>query len=172
MIAMVKGKRNWGLLGVGAVFSAVSVYFAIGIFTGGSQQRDAAANFEPVTATVLASDVVSSRTGNPGASGNVTSYQPRIEFQYEVDGKTHRSKRFAYLASRFDRETVEGIVERYPVGGRCTAYYNPAIPEQAILHRSAEAGEFTGAYVVAIVLVSTGLFMLVGGWRGWLRDFR
>jgi len=169
---MAAGKRNWSLLGVGAVFSAVSLYFAIGIFTSGQQQNDAAANYLPVTATVLASDVVSSRTSNPGATGNVTSYQPRIEFEYEVDGKTYRSKRFAYLVSGFDRETVEGIVKRYPVGGRCTAYYDPAQPRQAILHRSAGGGGSTDAYVVAVVLVSTGLLMLVGGWRGWLRDFR
>ena len=160
------------MLGVGILFTAVSSYFAWGIIGSAGQQKSAAATYQPVQATVLSSKVSSHRTSNPGATGNITTYQPRIEFEYQVEGETYRSTRFAYMTSGYEKEDVEGIVKRYPVGSQCTAYVDPVYPQKAILHRGVSEGGFSMAYVVAGILVGTGLLMMVGGWLGWLRDLK
>ena len=163
-----------GSLIVGVIFTAVSLYFAYGIYTSNQKQVDVAANYERVLATIL-DGKVSLTSHNPATGGNsVRTYQPRIHYQYEVGGNTYESTRFSYLApASGDRQEMQAIVARFPVGSKQTAYYDPQNPGEAVLHRSTTRIDLTSGYFwVPFILVSAGLLMILAGWKGWLRRLR
>jgi hypothetical protein len=84
---------------------------------------------------------------------------------------TPESKRFSFLGPSYSgREDAQGIVDRYPVGSRQSAYYDPERPGEAVLHKSVTRIDFfSGYFWVPTVMVVGGLLCMVAGWRGWTR---
>lgn len=87
---------------------------------------------EPVTATVLSSQVLSR------SSKNGVTYYPAITYQYTVQSRTRTADRVFPLPIRVstsNRRWAEGIVADYPVGRKVPAYYDPQNPDRAFLVR-------------------------------------
>jgi hypothetical protein len=78
---------------------------------------------------------------------------------------TPESKRFSFLGPSYSgREDAQGIVDRYPVGSRQSAYYDPERPGEAVLHKSVTRIDFFSGYFWVPTV------MVVGGCCAWLRD--
>jgi hypothetical protein len=167
-------KVNWEMLLPGLLFTAFASYISYAIFWSHQQQEDAARNYQPVVATILDSKVVESRVRDAATGGPVRSYQPLLRYQYQVDGRLYQSSRFSYLGpANSSRDTVQAIVESYPVGSQQTAYVNPSDPQQAVLQRSQVSVDLMSGYFwVPTVMVAVGLLLVFGGWRGWGRGLR
>lgn len=68
-------------------------------------------------------------------------YSVALEYAYEVDGTTLKSKRVAFTDSFTKSEgQCEKIAARYPVGSPVTVYYDPEKPTKAVLDRATGCG--------------------------------
>lgn len=113
-----------------------------------SARRD---EFDPVEARVLGSELTVS-------TGESTSYNPNIEYEYTVAGKTYTSES-VYPGTDFDiqnKSTAESLVETYSEGDIVEAYYDPANPTDAFLENKSVA---TGSI---IIIITTGFGTVVG----------
>ncbi|MDG2123141.1 MAG: DUF3592 domain-containing protein [Verrucomicrobiales bacterium] len=76
-----------------------------------------------------------------------TSYHFRVEFAYEVDGKTlsstnyKRPRRNEWTSKH--EGTVDKLVHEFPAGSDTTCYVDPADPAMAVLKRESKAPLYT-----------------------------
>ncbi|GEM_PF-6658156 len=167
-------KVDWGTLIVGLAFTTFALYISYAIYWSQQQQADAAANFEPVLATILDSKISQTTQRDAATGGPVRIYQPRIQYEYTVSGDTYQSTRFSYLGpASQSQEDVQRIIDRYPPGSRQSAYYNPGNPAEAVLHKGKTSIDLKSGYFwVPFILVAAGLFVIFVGWKGWMRGWR
>lgn len=98
-------------------------------------KRRALQTFVPVEAVVVSQLMIEDNTGD------ITGYKPAIEYEYEVDGTTHRSTTIWSGASpvqsdyHFSRQKAQHLLDQYPVGQTVPAFRDPADPTQAFLIR-------------------------------------
>jgi hypothetical protein len=70
-----------------------------------------------------------------------TSYNPVIEYTYQIGGKAYQGNRvFAGATMSYDLGTAQGIVNRYQPGMAVTVHYDPADPTQAVLETTSKGG--------------------------------
>jgi hypothetical protein len=69
---------------------------------------------------------------------NITN-EPRVEYNFQVDGRTYRGRRVTIREKTADFE-LEPILARYPVGASVTVYYDPTNPQNAVLERDLPGG--------------------------------
>jgi len=89
------------------------------------------------------------------------TYEARIRYRYEVDGKQFTGKAVVIGGEvRSSRAKAEARCDTYPVGASPAVFYNPQGPEEACLERAHEGLWLElvgGAFGVAI-----GLLLLFG----------
>lgn len=158
-------KPNWEIFIFSIPFACFSLYMSYGFYLSYQEQQHASADFMPVTATILSSQVHTTMHSNPGSS-STRVHRPRIVYQYQVDGRTYQSRQFSYFSSGQDKETVQAIVDRYPPGSTHHAYYNPAHPSEAVLNRAMPSAWWKHFWFPAIFLAVSAL-SLFAGWKGW-----
>lgn len=110
-----------------------------------------------VPGKILSSEL---RTYWGAAEAGGTRYEPRIEFEYEVEGKRYFSKRRTYgRKARFSERAAQDIVKRYPAGKCVGVFHDPRNPKDAVLERGgAEFG--TVLALLGIMLIGFVLFAL------------
>ncbi len=139
----------------GGVFVLFGVFFTYAILNSARRQNDAANRFRPVEAYVVASRVASSSSGS--GTNRTTSYRPEITYRYIVDGREYTSRTYHFMGiGQGSHAAAAGIVNRYPVGGKVTAYYDPQRPSVAIL-------DPTPVDVTAIYIGAAAVWMFAGG---------
>jgi Protein of unknown function (DUF3592) len=116
----------------------------------------AIAQWPKVRATVTASRYASSTGAARNAHGydvTSTTFVPAVEFQYTLDEKIFTGTQVTRAVEpTSDGESVKRILDRYPVGARVEAFYDPTNPAVAYL----EVGRSTGARVL---MVFGGVFL-------------
>ena len=95
-----------------------------------------------------------------------TDYFPRVQYEYQVDNKTYRSKNVSFVGSfGSGKKAAEDRVKQYPVGQEVTVYYHPNKPKKATL----EPGASNDAAVFAIAV--TGVLIIIC-WLAWAPPIR
>lgn len=145
-----------GILGTGSL-----TMIGLGIWAIRSKHR-AQQTYLPVDAVVLSHRLVEHR----GDGGD--TYEPRVEYEYVLDGVTHKSSNVwagpndSY--SLWPKEAQE-ILDQFPEGQQVEAFCDPGDPEQAfLLHTPPASGVFGGHFVLffcAVVIV----ILLSIAWR-------
>ncbi len=123
-------KLEKGLVGAGVFWCGLTSVFVIVVIGSLAMQVYAQIRFEPVRARILASKI------ETHSDSDGTSYQPRIRYAYNVDGRRHVSERIAYDmggGGSGDRSDAQETLNNFPVGSVRTAYYNPGDPAQSVL---------------------------------------
>ncbi|MBU6412167.1 MAG: DUF3592 domain-containing protein [Planctomycetes bacterium] len=115
---------------VALVFLVVTIGLTHQVWNRMLQQRDAAARFVPVPATILTSEVIRQRS----KSGN--SYRNAITYSYTADGKTYTSDRIAFDYSSSNYDDAKQIETQNQPGAATTAYIDPLNPSSATLWKS------------------------------------
>jgi len=116
------------------------------------RERRARLEWVEVDATVLSSEVVSSR------SSDGTTYTPEVRFTYRFDGRDHESDRYSFgTFSTSDRSYARGVVQDHPEGAEVPALVDPEDPTEAVLDASG------AAFPKGVVLFLTP-FHCVGVW--------
>ena len=83
------------------------------------------------------------------------SYHVDLEYEFVVDGVTHRGTRIAVVSEEAgDKDYTETLLTKYPVGREVTVSYKPGDPDQSVL----EAGRLG---MVVFFLFLAGLLILV-----------
>jgi hypothetical protein len=97
--------------------------------------------------TITATEV--KRSVNRDDDGHESyAYYPAVEYTYQVGTQTFTSKRLGFggILAQKDPSVAQKAIQRYPVGGPVTVYYDPAKPSDAVLER--QAGGLKWALVV------------------------
>lgn len=110
-------------------------------------------NWPGTTGEITYSDVRTSRDEDG------TTYHADVEFAYVVDDRRYESDTvsFGQYGSSNRRHAAE-IVDRYPVGTQVSVYYDPAVPDTAVL----EPGVTWSSYFVlglGLIFVCTSLII-------------
>lgn len=63
----------------------------------------------------------------------VTKFRPDITYRYEVKGRSYAGAQTNIRKVSRERDTVERVLARYPVGATVTVHYNPDDPAEAML---------------------------------------
>ena len=87
--------------------------------------------------------------------GDSTSY-PGVKYQYDVNGKTYDGERIVFGSAA---DLPRGTLDRYPVGGTVTVFYDPNDPESAVLQTASTSSMYIGI-VLGPILVIVAIIML------------
>jgi len=121
--------RDWHLAfrGLGCLFAGVGALVALYMARAVFRARRSV-SWPVVDGTVVRSEVVTETTGN-----GITTYDPEVSFEYEVAGQRYRSRRIIFVDINYGRDAARATVDRYPVGSRVSARYDPRNPKIAVL---------------------------------------
>lgn len=143
-----------GLLVGFILFLIGLIFLIIGLVAA---KRAKTAQSWPVIPGVVLSSTVVQHESTDSDGGSSVSYEPKVEYQYNVMGQTYTAKRIAYGANSFDYKKASEIASRYPAGAQVNVHYNPDKAKDATLEASATGGKlFTifGAIMGAAGLVT------------------
>ena len=144
--------------------------FAAGIFLlawGGYEMKRAYESRSwPNTQGTVISSYIDKRSHRDSNKRTSIVYTPKIQYQYQVEGKHYTCKRIAFGGeSGGKRSKAKKVVDRYPSGKKVTVYYNPQDPKVAVL----KAGFSWGAI---LAFLAGGIFFGVGvmGFKAYRRN--
>lgn len=90
------------------------------------------------------------------------SYEPVIEYEYDVAGTIYQGNRVAFGASGVSQKSAEDTLAHFTPGSQISVYYNSQNPAEAVLERQAKGGTLMiiiGGLFLGVSLV----FLCVGG---------
>lgn len=135
-----------------ALFGLALIAFAV----MNARRASAAAAWPSVPGTILVSRLTSGEVSS-GDDSSTTRYDVKLEYEYAVDGQTHRGKRLAFgSVGSTDRAAVERHLTRYPEGAKVEVFYDPRDPKAAVLEKRA-SGQNLMAIVMGVVVIATGV---------------
>jgi len=107
--------------------------------------------------------ITKSELNKSGGGDSSISYEPQVEYQYEVDGKLYKSKRLYFgssIGSYFKKRKSQKYVNKFPVNSKVTVYYNELNIKQSVLE--------TGIHSEILLLFVTGILICIGGYLAML----
>jgi hypothetical protein len=119
--------QSTGIQNVGFVIAFLAIFSLVGVGLM-AMQVERLLLWRPVPATVQAA-TIDAVHGNKGG----TSYRPIVTYAYLVGGRAYSSTSVTVINVSRSRSWAVGIVSRYPVGSRTTAYIDPSAPAHAYL---------------------------------------
>ena len=128
------GVLRWIFGGFFALVGLALLAFATATMITASNSR----TWPQAQGTMLVSAVdrkTSTARDGPGrTSSTSTSYMPRVEYRYEVDGEAHTGTRLELLErGEGTRAKVAAKLEKFPQGAKVAVYYDPDDPAQSVL---------------------------------------
>lgn len=123
-------KTAWAITAITVIFMAVGGFFVVqGVHEW--MLAKASAAWPTVTGTVTHSEVTRHTSTSKGRTR--TSYNARIEFDYEIDGVRHHGNRRTYRVTSASQSGAQEAVDRYPVGSTVIVSYDPNDRTRAVL---------------------------------------
>ena len=119
--------------------------------------RASASKDWPTAAGKIVSSEVNHRTNRQAT----TTYHPRLQYTYVVDGTTHRGRRVAYgsLGSS-NPSRAQRIVKKYPRGKAVTVHYMPDDPAVCLLEPGVHGQAFSQP-LYGLVIIGAGVALLI-----------
>jgi Protein of unknown function (DUF3592) len=149
----------FGGFGLVMLYVGVTQYF---------RQRRLLRRAQPVDATILKSEVFSSKSADTDSrllrDNSTTTHRPELRFRYEVNGQTYESELLypnIIGVGYASRESAAEVLTPFPVGAKVRAFVDPALPDQACLIAEAGAGPVVFV-IIGILLPPVAWF--VGQW--------
>lgn len=160
---------RWLWLIFGVLWLSLTGWFSYWALNSYREQMRAHRSYLPVSARVLKSEVKTL----PGTGSSPDTYMPSVRYEFEVGDKRYIAERLHFLGSSYnDIAEARRRLERFPVGAKVTAYYDPDDPERAVLDNSApgRAGAFLAAalgvfWLAGLGAVAYGLWPFLRGLR-------
>ncbi len=156
------------LLALGVLFTLASLILAgVGAVIAIRQERRLATYVEG-QATIVSTSVETTTTTRAKGGGTSTSYEPVVEYEYVVDGRTYRSKElspssFVWRSAGF----AERVLERFQVGWQYPCWHDPDDPSEAFLLRETIFLPYF-LVVIAAPFLAMGI-LCIGMVREWSR---
>lgn len=124
-------------------------------FAEAQHQHHVISTYQPVQAKVLSSQVKPWE-----GSHHEIHYDADIKYQYDVNGTVFQSDRLAPLITWGSQEWADSMVQRYKVGERCDAFYNPDNPAEAVLLRGYTFDPYKDMLDGAFIFTGGSFFVL------------
>lgn len=139
-----------GIIGFGTVF----LILAIGCIATVVRSW----TWPATTGRIQSSRVASFRVA--GEQTYHTAYKPRVLYEYEVGAKTFTSDRinFGFVLGGTSERQAKRLAGRYRRGDEVTVYYNPRMPEEAVLRRTASG---TLLFVILAATFLGGAWLII-----------
>ena len=121
---------------------AIFIFFALPPL----QYAAASKNWPSVPGTITKSEVqVFKRDGN-------THYQPDIAYSYTVEGKKYTASKITVGDGSLDNNVTKAkrLQAEYPVDKEVDVYYDPDLPESAVLQPGTKSGDLMLAGISAL----------------------
>lgn len=147
MVGLIVG---FVLLVIGATFLIIGLV---------ALKRAKVAQSWPVTPGRVLSSRVVEHESTDSEGGSSVSYEPKVEYQYNVMGQTYTARRIAFGANSFDYRKATEIASRYPVGAGVNVHYNPDKVKDATLETSAAGGKLFP--ILGGILGAAGLVTMI-----------
>ncbi len=110
--------------------------------------------------------ITHSRLATSQDSEGDTSYRPEIEYDYEIGGQMRHGtkRRFGEMSISGSgvRQTVQRILDRYPVGAKTSVYYDPRHPDWTVLEPGLNGMDFF--IVLFLTPFNLVMLLLLFGW--------
>ena len=126
-------------LGIGTVI-LLFIAGAAGLWIGYERwfHGSGSIDWESVEGEIVSSEVHQYTSYRARGSIRETSYEPRISYQFKVNGESFTGDRIWFDdvpggTEEAGRDKSEEYVERFPAGSSTTIYYDPARPERSTL---------------------------------------
>lgn len=149
----------FGGFGLVMLYVGVTQYF---------RQRRLLHRAKPVNATILKSEVFSSKSADTDSrllrDNSTTTHRPEVRFRYEVNGQTHESELLypnIIAVTYASRESAAEALAPYPVNAKVRAFVDLSLPDQAYLIAEAGAGPLV-FIIIGMLLPPVAWF--VGKW--------
>ncbi len=133
------------------------VLLAMGIVSRARAKRTQ--TWPTALATVLHSEVKQHTRYDSDSHSRKTSYQPVVNYQYNVLGQSLTGSRIGYGNSSASLKKANETVSRYPAGAQVNVHYNPDKIDEAALEATAPGS--VSSMIIGAVLVVLGLVVLI-----------
>jgi len=106
----------------------------------------------------LAEHIIKNRTKSHQIH-TYTSYEPKFEYQYTINGKALSGDRLSFGLTRLPLEKAQELLKKYPVNAQVPVYYNPRKIKDSRLEVSAASA--APQLVIGLVIGAIGVVWLV-----------
>jgi hypothetical protein len=151
---------SWYLTAVGLALCVVSGLFLWLMGRSFLRAREMS-HWPQLPCLILKSEVSERKIGDTVAP----DYRFSVLYRYDYEGFDFESDRWGLRGSmpRSERESVEELVARYPVGSRQTCWVNPKNPSLAVLQPDSRAAGYSLWFPGLFFLGGVG--MIWGAWK-------
>jgi len=98
--------------------------------------------------------------GNYGSEA-VLAFSPDVEYEYQYQGDTYRSRQLILVNVDWSRAELEQTLSRYPAGSQVTVWVNPNQPDMAVLERGEQ--KHRQRYLRGPIVATACLLLGLGG---------
>ena len=118
-------------MALAVLFLAVGIVIAAFSYNG-YRTSMASKSWPSVIGSIIQSEIEkqTSTSGEGTTKKTTVKEYPKIAYQYHIDGQRYKSAKISFLSSI---GSARQVVSRYPQGKTVPVYYNPDMPEQAVL---------------------------------------
>lgn len=90
-----------------------------------------------------------------------TRHYLNTTYEYTADGQTYQAERvhFFEMFGFIPYDELQAISEAYPRGSRVPIFYNPSQPQQAVMMRDLNGGDWLVFFVTLVCIILPGMAM-------------
>ena len=156
-----------GAIAFGSIFFLIGTIMLV-MSVNGYRDGEATESWPSTTARILSSSVHENVDRTRDANGRMqtkTHYEPVVQYEYELDGRTYQGYRIKAGDYGGTVNRAYEIVNRYPVGAQVPAYYDPDEASQAVLEQGADRTTvyLFGGMGVLFSMIGLGAVAYAGG---------
>ena len=112
--------------GVGLIFLVVGIVLV--------RKLQASRTWPHMGGTVTKTEIVQRTEQNTSNNMSTTTYEPRVEYEFQVDGRTFTGSRIGFASVSYGSpKRAQRVLDRFPTGGMVEVMYDPAEPANAVL---------------------------------------
>ncbi|MFZ4456507.1 MAG: DUF3592 domain-containing protein [Bacteroidales bacterium] len=116
-------------------------------------------NWDTADGIVLDSELIEFSSSYESAS----SFKPRIEYSYSVNGKEYKSNRVyfgSHIMTFFNKQNSRKTVTKYPKGVNVIVHYDRLNEKQSVLETGVKYQIIIG-FVLGLIIIGIGLILLL-----------
>jgi hypothetical protein len=128
-------------------------------------------NFNEVDGVVLKADLEKVyQSTDDGEGGADWFYVPKIEYQYEVDGKIFVGNRYRPSNKGEEKYVVLQILNKYPIGKKVGVFYQVGSPENSLLTKQVTKQAIVITFGTGTIFIVLLILTIYFGQKSWATD--
>jgi hypothetical protein len=151
-----KSKQGCGIVAMsifGSIFFFAGLAFLWMTAISPALRTNSSGDWVETPCTVTFSEVDVNRDGDG------TTYRPKVEFEYVVEGKNHVSDAFDFTSLNRSKSRCQEIVKANPVGLQTSCFFDPNKHDDAVIERDYDFSWFACLFPLVFVLIGLGVML-------------